>query len=72
MSEAGNSLDDVGALVHDDDGTSTKTRLRILQGVVVHPGGDYENVKAMQEGGGRTGLLSTCLLGGQERSCHPE
>ena len=37
VSETGDSLDDVGALVHDDDGASTKTTLSVLEGVEVHP-----------------------------------
>ena len=36
VSETCNSLDDIGALVHDNDGTRTKARLGILQGIVVH------------------------------------
>ena len=34
--EASDGRDDIGALVHDDNSTGTKTGLRILQGVVVH------------------------------------
>ena len=36
VGEACNSLDNIGALVHDNDGTRTKARLGILQGIVVH------------------------------------
>ena len=36
VSETSDGGDDVGALVHDDDGTGTETGLRVLEGVVVH------------------------------------
>lgn len=34
--ETSNGLDDVGALVHDDDGAGPQTRLRIFERVVIH------------------------------------
>ena len=37
VSETSDGGDDVGALVHDDDGAGTETRLGILERVVVHP-----------------------------------
>lgn len=37
LGESGNGSDNVGRLVHDDDGTSTESRLQVLEGVKVHP-----------------------------------
>ena len=36
VSETSDGGDDIGALVHDDDGTCSETRLGIFQRVVVH------------------------------------
>ena len=36
VGETCNGLNNIGALVHDNDGTRTKARLGILQGIVVH------------------------------------
>jgi hypothetical protein len=36
LAETGDGADDVGGLVHDDDGSRTETGLRVLEGVKVH------------------------------------
>lgn len=36
LAETGDGADDVGGLIHDDDGRGTKTGLRVLEGVEVH------------------------------------
>ena len=40
MCEPSDRLDDVGALVHDDNCAGTKTGLCVFQGIIVHPEGD--------------------------------
>jgi hypothetical protein len=39
MSKTSDSRDQVSALVHNDDSPSSETRLRILEGIEVHPVG---------------------------------
>lgn len=37
VSETCDGRNDVGALVHDDDGTRSQTGLRILERIIIHP-----------------------------------
>lgn len=70
--ETSDGRDNVSALVHNNDGTSSQTGLSILEGVVIHAKAVKVNTRSAWDNKALTELPSTCQLVAQGRNCHQE
>ena len=74
MSKTRDGSDEIGTLVHDNDGICSETRLDIFQRIVVHAGETEafnSELRATERERRLTELLRIRLLGKRGQSHHP-